>query len=81
MILHFQLVRLFQEDFGCTPHELFAEFDEEPVASASLAQVHRAVTHDGHNVAVKVNLKEISQGWDGEGEINLPRLLQEMLKS
>ncbi|WP_432786255.1 putative protein kinase UbiB [Oligella sp. MSHR50489EDL] len=34
--------------------QLYAEFDREPVASASVAQVHRARTHDGKQVAVKI---------------------------
>jgi len=39
---------------GAPPHQLFAQFEDDPVASASIAQVHFAVLHDGREVAVKV---------------------------
>ncbi|KAI3430556.1 hypothetical protein D9Q98_005149 [Chlorella vulgaris] len=42
------------EDFGRTPEQLFASFAKEPCASASLAQVHEALDHDGQRLAVKV---------------------------
>lgn len=39
---------------GASPHVLFKQFDVDPIASASIAQVHFAVLHDGREAAVKV---------------------------
>ena len=45
---------LVEHAFGRRIDELFSSFDAEPVASASIAQVHFAVLKDGREVAVKV---------------------------
>src|ERR1700742_111361 len=46
--------KLFAEELGGDPAELFATFEEEPFASASIAQVHYATLHTGEDVVVKI---------------------------
>src|SRR5882757_3441398 len=45
---------LFKEELGDDPANLFATFDEQPFASASIAQVHYATLHTGEEVVVKI---------------------------
>ena len=48
-----------EEDFGKPLDAVFSEFETEPVAAASLAQVHRARLLDGREVAVKIRYPDI----------------------
>ncbi|HJU70769.1 MAG TPA: ubiquinone biosynthesis regulatory protein kinase UbiB [Paucimonas sp.] len=43
-----------EKSLGAHPDRLFASFDRDPIASASIAQVHFAILKDGTEVAVKV---------------------------
>jgi predicted unusual protein kinase regulating ubiquinone biosynthesis (AarF/ABC1/UbiB family) len=45
---------VLQADLGRPVQQLFAEFSDEPMAAASIGQVHHAVLHDGREVAVKI---------------------------
>ncbi|MFF7274125.1 AarF/ABC1/UbiB kinase family protein [Streptomyces griseorubiginosus] len=60
---------VLEERLGEDWQELFAEFDDKPSAAASIGQVHRAVWHDGREVAVKVQ-------YPGAGEALLSDLNQ-----
>ncbi|KAL3275144.1 hypothetical protein HHI36_019913 [Cryptolaemus montrouzieri] len=49
-----ELIRLFEQDFGKQPLDIYKTFDDKPIAAASLAQVYKAETHNNEIVAVKV---------------------------
>jgi predicted unusual protein kinase regulating ubiquinone biosynthesis (AarF/ABC1/UbiB family) len=58
--------KLLREELGERPSSVFAEFEEEAFAAASIGQVHRAVTHDGDRVAVKVQYPGVAEAVDGD---------------
>ncbi|MFF2365707.1 ABC1 kinase family protein [Streptomyces sp. NPDC058122] len=60
---------VLEERLGADWADLFVEFDDKPSAAASIGQVHRAVWHDGREVAVKVQ-------YPGAGEALLSDLTQ-----
>ncbi len=51
---HEQAVKKIEQTFAKSVEQLFASFQEEPLASASVAQVHRATLHNGQSVVVKI---------------------------
>lgn len=54
-----EIEQRFIEEFQKKPHEIFKEFNQTPLASASLGQVHVAYTREGKKVAVKVQYPNI----------------------
>ena len=49
-----EIHRQLTEDLGAAPEEVFVAFDPQPLATGSIAQVHRARLEDGSEVIVKV---------------------------
>jgi predicted unusual protein kinase regulating ubiquinone biosynthesis (AarF/ABC1/UbiB family) len=68
--------RAFRQAFGREPQSLYAHFDTEAFAAASLGQVHRARLDDGTEVAVKVQYPGIAETIDSD-----LRLLRSMLRT
>ncbi|WP_323732589.1 AarF/UbiB family protein [Candidatus Bandiella euplotis] len=55
--------KIFKSEFGANIEDMFLSFDQESVAAASIAQVHKAITKDGVPVAVKILRPKISKAY------------------
>lgn len=75
---HAQLRRVLGREYGSGWEARFGRFDFEPVAAASIGQVHYAVTADGREVALKIQYPGVARSIDSDVEnvIGLLRLLK-----
>ncbi len=60
---------LLRRELGRPPEEIFASIDPQPMATASLSQVHAAVLPDGQEVVIKVQRPNITSVIDTDLEI------------
>ncbi|MDQ2811146.1 MAG: AarF/ABC1/UbiB kinase family protein [Actinomycetota bacterium] len=70
--------RVVTEELGLPPERAFATWDPDPIAAASIGQVHRAITLDGRAVAVKVQYPGIAETI--QADLGNVALLRRMLK-
>ena len=66
------------EELGLPPEQAFARWDPEPIAAASIGQVHRAITRDGRAAAVKVQYPGIAETM--AADLDNVSLLRRMLR-
>ncbi len=73
-----EAVAIVESELSRPIDDVFSEFDEKPIAAGSIAQVHRAVTADGQEVAIKVQRPGIRKIIDADIQIlyNLAGLLE-----
>ncbi|MGQ0645419.1 MAG: ABC1 kinase family protein [Elusimicrobiota bacterium] len=64
-----QAREIIESDLGAPLEELFKSFDEEPLAAASLGQVHKAVLKNGRHAAVKVQRPGVREAAERDLEV------------
>jgi predicted unusual protein kinase regulating ubiquinone biosynthesis (AarF/ABC1/UbiB family) len=70
---------VIRAELGDAPERVFREWDPQPIAAASIGQVHRAITADGQAVAVKVQYPGIAETIAADlGNVTLIRSLLKM---
>jgi ubiquinone biosynthesis protein len=62
----YQVRKIIQEEFGKSINKIFEEFDETPIAAASVGQVHKAKLKTGEVVAVKIQRPDIQKTFEAD---------------
>jgi len=77
-----EVEKIFLEEFEQSTKDLFASFTEEPLATASIGQVHKAELYSGETVAIKIQRPNIKQTMETDLDIlfHLGRLIEERTK-
>ncbi len=70
-----QLVQSLVESYGDNWQEQFQSFSYQPLAAASIGQVHRATTHDGSEIVLKIQYPGVAQSIDSDVD-NIASLLK-----
>jgi len=70
--------RVVQAELGALPEDIFASFARAPFAAASIGQVHKAVTRNGEDVAVKVQRPNIHS--QVRADLEILALIAELLE-
>ncbi|MBI2393062.1 MAG: AarF/ABC1/UbiB kinase family protein [Deltaproteobacteria bacterium] len=69
--------KVIKSELGAPPEEIFAEFEREPFAAASIGQVHRARLRSGERVAVKVQYPGIDTAI--ENDLKTVAVMEQMI--
>lgn len=77
-----EVEEIFLHELSKTPHELYEHFNETPLATASIGQVHTATTLSGEKVAVKVQRPHIKETMEVDLDIlfHIARLIEDRTK-
>ncbi len=60
------IAEVIRDEFGAPVDDVFAHWDREPLASASIGQVHRARLHDGTAVVTKVQYPGVAEAVESD---------------
>jgi ubiquinone biosynthesis protein len=71
-----QAKAMIEASLDGTTEQLFSKFDIEPLASASIAQVHTAITHQGDEVVVKIVRPDIEKSRSRRVDSVCPNLIK-----